>query len=103
MKENKSIWRPKTVNGIELCEFTCPVCHNLLKQSKPFELHYCPFCALDIDAYNEEYDRRQRDSDVVRRDLLKNLKSKYSLTDEEKEAIDYATMLIQNEIDGEVE
>ena len=88
---------------MDLWKFTCPVCHNTLKQSKPFELHYCPFCRLDIDAYNEEYDRRRRDSDVIRRDLLENMKSKYPLTAAEIEAIDYATMLIQNEIDGEVE
>ena len=85
---------------IELWEFTCPLCHNTLKQSKPFELHYCPFCALDIKAYNN---RIRHDSEVERRTLLESLKFKFSLTDEEKEAIDYATSLIQNEIDGEVE
>lgn len=101
--KDKSIWRSKTVNGIELCEFTCPVCHNTLKQVKPFELHHCPYCALDIDAYNEEYDRRQHDSDVSKRNLLESMKSKYPLTDEEKEAIDYAILLIQNEIDGDID
>ena len=77
----KPKWEPNT----GFWAFNCPVCNNTLKQSKPFDLHYCPFCALDIDAYNEEYDRRQHYSDVVRRDLLENMKSKYPLTDEEKE------------------
>ena len=89
---------------LDIYEFTCPVCNNTLKQSKlPFNFRYCPFCDLDIDAYNKECNRRQHDPDVTRRNLLENMKSKYSLTDAEKEAIDYATMLIQGEIDGEVE
>ena len=88
---------------LDIYEFTCPVCNNTLKQSKPFKLHYCPFCALNIVAYNKECNRRQHNIDVTRRNLLENMKSKYSLIDEEKEAIDYATMLIQSEIDGEVD
>lgn len=40
---------------------------------------------------------------VRQRDLLENMKIKYSLTEEEKEAIDYATFLIQKDIDGEVD
>lgn len=95
--------KPKWESNTGFWAFTCPVCHNLLKQSKPFELHYCPFCALNIVAYSEEYARRQCDSDVSKRNLLENMKLKYPLTDEEKEAIDYAVFLIQNEIDGEVE
>lgn len=83
--------------------FTCPVCNNTLEQSKPFKLYYCPYCALDIMAYNEECDSIRYDPDVERRNLLENMKSRYLLTDEEKEAIDYATMLIQSKIDGEVE
>ena len=95
--------KPKFVKEFIYWTFTCPVCNNTLEQSKPFKLHYCPFCALDIDAYNKEHDRRQRDSDVIRRDLLENMKSKYPLTDEEKEAIDYATFLIQRDIDGDID
>ena len=33
-------------------EFICPVCHASFVQDKPFKLHYCPYCALDIEAYN---------------------------------------------------
>ena len=88
-----------------ICDFTftCPICNKMLIVDEQFNLHYCPFCALNIDAYNKECNRRQHNPDVTRRNLLENMKSKYSLTDEEKEAIDYATMLIQSEIDGEVE
>jgi len=43
------------------------------------------------------------EADVRKRDILGEIKSKYPLTDAEKEAVDYAILLIQNEIDGEVE
>ncbi len=95
--------KPKFVNEFVYWTFTCPVCNNTLKQSKPFELHYCPYCALDIKAYNKEYDSIRNDPDVEMRNLLENMKSRYPLTDKEIEAIDYATMLIQSEIDGEVD
>ena len=88
---------------MDLWEFTCPVCHRTLRRSKPFPLQYCPFCALDIKAYNEECNRKQHYSDVARRDTLKLIADKFPLTEEEKDAIDYAMLLIQNEIDGEVE
>ena len=92
--------KPKFVKEFAYWTFTCPVCNNTLEQSKPFELYYCPYCALDIKAYNK---RIQNDPDVEKRNLLENLKSKYPLTEAELEAIDYATLLIQNEIDGEVD
>ena len=47
-----------------------------------------------IDCYTEE---------VKKRDLIEDIKTKYSLTEEEIDALDYAIFLIQCEIDGEVE
>ena len=89
--------------SIDLWKFTCPVCHNTLSQSKPFSFRYCPFCAIDIDEYNEGCNRIRHDPDVEKRNLLEDMKSRYLLTYKEKEVIDYAIMLIQKEIDGEVD
>ena len=88
---------------IDLYKFVCPVCNNSFQCGKPFTLYYCPYCGLDINAYKKEMRRWEQDSSVKNRDILDEMKSKYSLTDEEKDAIDYATMLIQSEIDGEVD
>lgn len=41
--------------------------------------------------------------EVEQRRILEDMKSKYALTEDEVEAIDYAIFLIQDEIDGDAE
>lgn len=83
---------------ISVYRFDCPECGNTFTYDKPFEIHFCPYCAFNI--YKEV---QKNDTEVAKRNILDNMKSKYPLTDKEKDAIDYAIFLIQNEIDGEVD
>ena len=44
-----------------------------------------------------------RDDLAKQRDILTTIKSKYDVTAVEKETIDYAILLIQKEIDGDMD
>lgn len=46
----------KKMPKVTIYSFTCPACKNTLTATKPFEMHYCPFCSLYLKGYNEMVD-----------------------------------------------
>lgn len=43
----------KKLPKVTMYSFTCPACKNKLTATKPFEMHYCPFCRFYLKGYDE--------------------------------------------------
>ena len=50
------------LKAVTVYKFTCPTCKNSLTVSKPFEIHFCPFCAMPLDEYYAKNSNKKRKS-----------------------------------------